>query len=77
MDPDPSSASAPPPSPPHPPQLAREVCLHMRSCHPSITALYAAYKDARYIYLLMELAPSGNLYQMLMAMPVPAVSTQP
>lgn len=60
---------------PPPPQLAREVCLHMRSCHPSITALYAAYKDARYIYLLMELAPSGNLYQMLMAMPVPAVST--
>jgi serine/threonine protein kinase len=46
----------------------------MRSCHPSITALYAAYKDARYIYLLMELAPSGNLYQMLMAMPVPPVS---
>jgi len=55
-------------------QLAREVCLHMRSCHPSITALYAAYKDARYIYLLMELAPSGNLYQMLMSMPVPPVS---
>lgn len=63
-----------PPAPPPPSQLAREVCLHMRSCHPSITALYAAYKDARYIYLLMELAPSGNLYQMLMAMPVPPVS---
>lgn len=46
----------------------------MRSCHPSITALYAAYKDARYIYLLMELAPSGNLYQMLMSMPIPPVS---
>jgi hypothetical protein len=26
------------------------------------------------IYLLMELAPSGNLYQMLMAMPVPSMS---
>ena len=64
-----TAAHAPPPL-----QLAREVCLHMRSCHPSITALYAAYKDARYIYLLMELAPSGNLYQMLMAMPVPPVS---
>jgi serine/threonine protein kinase len=54
-------------------QLAREVCLHMRSCHASIAALYAAYKDPRHIYLLMELAPSGNLYQMLMALPVPAV----
>lgn len=46
----------------------------MRSCHPAITTLYAAYKDSRYIYLLMELAPSGNLYQMLMAMPVAPVS---
>jgi serine/threonine protein kinase len=55
-------------------QLAREVCLHMRSCHPFIASLYAAYKDPRHIYLLMELAPSGNLYQMLMALPVPAVS---
>eukprot|EP00882_Tetradesmus_deserticola_P032794 GHRQ01037381.1.p3 GENE.GHRQ01037381.1~~GHRQ01037381.1.p3 ORF type:complete len:113 (+),score=40.25 GHRQ01037381.1:164-502(+) len=55
-------------------QLAREVCLHMRSCHTCIASLYAAYKDSRHIYLLMELAPNGNLYQMLMALPVPAVS---
>lgn len=67
-----SSSAIPTPSP-HT-QLAREVCLHMRSCHPAITTLYAAYKDSRYIYLLMELAPSGNLYQMLMAMPVAPVS---
>lgn len=76
-NPTPTHKSPPlPPRPDTPPptsQLAREVCLHMRSCHPSITSLYAAYKDARYIYLLMELAPSGNLYQMLMSMPVPPV----
>jgi serine/threonine protein kinase len=54
-------------------QIAREVCLHIRSCHPCIASLYAAYKDSRHIYLLMELAPSGNLYQMLMGLPVPAV----
>jgi serine/threonine protein kinase len=48
----------------------------MRSCHPFIASLYAAYKDPRHIYLLMELAPSGNLYQMLMALPVPAVSAR-
>jgi serine/threonine protein kinase len=46
----------------------------MRSCHPCIASLYAAYKDTHHIYLLMELAPNGNLYQMLMALPVPAVS---
>lgn len=55
-------------------QLAREVCLHMRSCHPYIASLYAAYKDSTHIYLLMELAPSGNLYQMLMSLSVPPVS---
>lgn len=48
----------------------------MRCCHPYIAALYAAYKDNRHIYLLMELAPHGNLYQMLMAMPVPQVRVQ-
>lgn len=48
----------------------------MRSCHPFIASLYAAYKDSRHIYLLMELAPSGNLYQALMALPVPAVSSK-
>eukprot|EP00775_Hariotina_reticulata_P011520 gene11520-11663_t len=56
-------------------QLAREVCLHMRSCHPHIASLYAAYKDSGHIYLLMELAPSGNLYQMLMSLQVPVGGT--
>eukprot|EP00878_Enallax_costatus_P038570 GHUV01043904.1.p1 GENE.GHUV01043904.1~~GHUV01043904.1.p1 ORF type:complete len:106 (-),score=18.38 GHUV01043904.1:551-868(-) len=54
-------------------QLAREVSLHLKCCHPYITALYAAYKDNRNIYLLMELAPQGNLYQMLMNMALPQV----
>lgn len=58
-------------------QLAREVCLHMRSCHPYIASLYAAYKDSGHIYLLMELAPSGNLYQMLMSLQVPVVRLLP
>ncbi|KAF8066363.1 hypothetical protein HT031_002687 [Scenedesmus sp. PABB004] len=54
-------------------QLAREVSLHMRARHPAIAELYGAYKDGGHVYLLMELAPSGNLYQMLMSLPaVPA-----
>lgn len=38
-------------------QIAREIWLHIQLAHPSIIALYAAWKDADYIYLVLEWAP--------------------
>lgn len=43
-------------------QIAREIWLHMQLCHPSIIALYAAWKDKDYIYLALEWAPQGNVF---------------
>ena len=38
-------------------QIAREIWLHIQLAHPSIIALYAAWKDRDYIYLVLEWAP--------------------
>lgn len=38
-------------------QIAREIWLHIQLNHPSIIALYAAWKDREYIYLVLEWAP--------------------
>jgi aurora kinase len=38
-------------------QIAREIWLHIQLNHPSIIALYAAWKDRDYIYLVLEWAP--------------------
>ena len=38
-------------------QIAREIWLHIQLHHPSIIALYAAWKDRDYIYLVLEWAP--------------------
>lgn len=38
-------------------QIAREIWLHIQLNHPSIIALYAAWKDKDYIYLVLEWAP--------------------
>jgi serine/threonine protein kinase len=38
-------------------QIAREIWLHIQLAHASIIALYAAWKDANYIYLVLEWAP--------------------
>lgn len=38
-------------------QLAREICLHIRILHPYILALFAAWKDSKYVYLALEWAP--------------------
>ena len=38
-------------------QIAREIWLHIQLHHPSIIALYAAWKDADHIYLVLEWAP--------------------
>lgn len=38
-------------------QIAREIWLHIQLNHPSIIALYSAWKDRDYIYLVLEWAP--------------------
>jgi serine/threonine protein kinase len=38
-------------------QIAREIWLHIQLNHPSVIALYAAWKDKDYIYLVLEWAP--------------------
>jgi Protein kinase domain len=38
-------------------QIAREIWLHIQLDHPSVIALYAAWKDRDYIYLVLEWAP--------------------
>jgi len=44
-------------------QIAREIEVHAALLpHPNIIALYAAFEDAAGIYLVQELAPSGDLY---------------
>ncbi|MEW5307351.1 MAG: hypothetical protein WDW36_009755 [Sanguina aurantia] len=48
-------------------QLAREICLHIRVLHPSVVALFAAWKDAKYVYLALEWAPCGNLFDHLVS----------
>lgn len=44
-------------------QIAREIWLHIQLHHPSIIALYAAWKDRDYIYLVLEWAPEGNVFR--------------
>ncbi|KAI8473429.1 MAG: kinase-like domain-containing protein [Monoraphidium minutum] len=46
-------------------QIAREIWLHIQLNHPSIIALYAAWKDRDYIYLVLEWAPEGNVFTFL------------
>ncbi|KAF6262630.1 kinase-like domain-containing protein [Scenedesmus sp. NREL 46B-D3] len=46
-------------------QIAREIWLHIQLNHPSIIALYAAWKDKDYIYLVLEWAPEGNVFTFL------------
>jgi aurora kinase, other len=44
-------------------QIAREIEVHAALLpHPNIITLYAAFEDAAGIYLVQELAPSGDLY---------------
>jgi hypothetical protein len=42
-------------------QIAREIWLHIQLNHPSIIALYAAWKDRDYIYLVLEWAPEVGI----------------
>ena len=49
------------------PQVAREVSLMYSVSHPSIIKLYNHFEDDESIYLLMDLAPGGNLIDKLTA----------
>jgi len=42
--------------------LAREVLVHKRLVHDNIIRLYNSFEDERYIYLVLEYAPSGTLF---------------
>lgn len=46
-------------------QLAREICLHVKTLHPHIIDLYSAWKDAKHVYLLLEWAPGGTLLDLM------------
>ncbi|GIL79147.1 hypothetical protein Vretimale_16686 [Volvox reticuliferus] len=48
-------------------QLAREICLHIRIVHPNVVALYAAWKDSKYVYLALDWAPLGNMFDFLVS----------
>jgi aurora kinase len=37
--------------------VAREVRIHLDLAHPGIIAMYAAWRDATYVYIAMEWAP--------------------
>lgn len=43
--------------PPVAPQVAREIKLHIQLAHDAIIAMYAAWKDANYVYMALEWAP--------------------
>lgn len=43
-------------------RVANEVELHWQLHHPSILELYNYFEDSKYVYLVMELCPRGELY---------------
>jgi hypothetical protein len=45
-------------------QIAREIWLHIQLDHPSIIALFAAWKDKDHIYLVLEWAPEVGPQQL-------------
>ena len=46
-------------------QLIREIKIQTFPNHPNIVKLYTFFSDERYIYLVMELCCSGQLYGFL------------
>ncbi len=44
-------------------QLIREIKIQMFLNHPNLIKLYSFFSDQYKIYLLMELAPDGQLYE--------------
>lgn len=44
-------------------QLRQEVIIHKRLKHKNILKLYSDFEDDQYIYLILEFASIGNLFQ--------------
>jgi aurora kinase A len=51
-------------------QLRREVEIHTRLRHPNIIRLYGYFHDETRVYLVLEYAPGGSLFQALEASPM-------
>lgn len=50
-------------------QLRQEVEIHSRLKHRNILQLYGYFYDPKYIYLILEYAPGGELYKAMKAQP--------
>jgi aurora kinase len=50
-------------------QVAREIWLHAQVAHPSVIALYAAWRERDAVFLALEWAPGGNVYSFLQRQP--------
>jgi polo-like kinase 4 len=48
-----------------------EVKHHKQLSHPSILTLYDAFEDSKYVYLVMELCPRGELYKFISQRKIP------
>ncbi len=46
-------------------QLKNEILILLKCAHPSIIKLHAVFEDKAYIYLIMEFANQGSLFQKL------------
>lgn len=50
-------------------QLKREVEIQSHLRHPNITRLYGYFHDEARVYLILEYAPGGELFQLLNKQP--------
>lgn len=46
-------------------RVKQEVAIHSKLKHPSILELYTFFEDAKYVYLVLELAHNGELHRFL------------
>lgn len=49
--------------------LRREIEIHTRLVHPNIIRMYGFFWDAEFLYLVLELAPHGDLYGLMQDSP--------
>ena len=47
------------------PQLENELWILASCNHPNIISLKTVFDDDKYIYMIMELAPDGTLFNMI------------
>jgi serine/threonine protein kinase len=46
-------------------QVRREISIHRQLSHPYIVQFYTSFEDSNNIYMMLELAPDGELYTKL------------